>query len=398
MAELRDNVSSHAPIDPALVLPPAVAAQRDRANALMALQNGQPAQPQQPQQPPAQPPQQPSGLPPPPQFDPMLAEASQPTNAGPQPFDLTLPGAIPPAPPGAAPPTSQEAPPQGQPPQPPPEPPASAEEWERRFHSINGRFQNELPRMRDTIQQLSERNDRLEQLLASSAPSGSPANGNGRTTQGADAPPLTADFTPQEIEDWGPEFLTMVRRVADSRASQVAQQLRPMVAQTQQNARQQMMQSLDREIPNWREINVSQEFMDWALVTDEFSGAIRRDLLRQWWEANNAPRVAAFFRSFISGMPGAPAAQQPQPTPPAPAPQAPASQRLSLTELAAPSGTGSAAGASPPPAAKRVYKRSEIAQFYLSRSLGHFKGREQEAQAVENDIFLAGREGRVING
>lgn len=390
MAEPRDNVSSHAPVDPALVLPPAVAAQAARANALMALQ-GQPhsALPQPPQAP----------APPPPQFAPppsdqllngeMLANPSTPTNpAQAQPFDLGLPGAVaPPPPPPAA---------------PPPEP-VAPEEWERRFASLNGRLNG----ARDTIQQLSDRNDQLERLLAGTAQSpAAGANGHGSpsgpgTGHGADAPPLTADFTPQEIEDWGPEMLDMIRRVAENRASRTIEQLRPVVQQTQQNARQQMIQYLDQSVPGWQDINVSQEFMDWAMLPDEFSGAIRRDLLRRWWDLNNGPRVAVFFRSFISGLPGGPARHpQPQPAPtPTPAPQAPApSHRLSLQELATPSGTGSAAAVPPAPAAKRVYRRSEIAQFYQSRALGHFRGREQDAQAVENDIFAAGNEGRVING
>lgn len=366
IVELSDNVSSHAPVDPGLVLPDAVRQQRDRANALLAAQHAPPPNGQTP--------------PPPNGYTPdgaLLHADSLPTNSDAQPFDLTLPPAAPPPPSNGQ---SQE-------------PPTPPEEWERRFHSINGRYHNELPRLRDAVQQLSERNDQLERLLASDGR----APGGPGTGRGPDAPPLTADFTPQEIEDWGPEMLGMLTRVADSRAAAIAQQLQPVMARTAQAARQQMIEYLDREVPDWPQINVAQEFMDWALLPDEFSGVIRRNLIKQWWEANNAPRVAAFFRSFVSGMPGRPANPSPQPVPPAP-PPAPASNRLSLQELAAPSGSGSAAGVPPPPAAKRVYKRSEIAQFYKSRSLGHYRGREVEAQAVETDIFAAQREGRVING
>jgi len=400
MVDVKDNVSSHAPVDPGLVLPAAVQAQRDRANALMGhLANG--AQP--PAQPPAaaqqgSPPQPPPGLPHQPssyqsEHEAMLDGSSRPTNEGTGAFDLTLPG-------GEA---APQQPPQGQPPQSQPggDPPVAAEEWERRYHSINGRFQNEVPRLREAVQSMADRNQRLEQLLASTAQPDGHGSGNGNGNgNGADAPPLTADFTPQEIEDWGPDMLQMITRVADTRAQRLAQQLRPTISQVANNNRQQMVDYLDRTIPDWQGVNLSQEFMDWALLPDEFSGVIRRDLIRKWWGEHNGPRVAAFFRSFISGLPGGPTVQQPQlqQPAPAPAPQAPVSQRLSLTELAAPSGTGSAAAVPPAPAAKRVYKRSEITQFYQAKSLGRFRGQETEAQAVENDIFAAQREGRVVNG
>lgn len=391
----NDNVSSHAPIDPALVLPPAVQAQRDRANALMAAGQPPATQPTAPV-----PPQQGAAPTPPPGGEaqpPVQAELSMPTHQPGQRFNLD----------GAPPPGQAPAQPPAQP-APTPAPPAeqvTGEEWERRFHSINGRYTNEVPRLREAVQDLSARNERLERLLAGMAPP-APANGGGNGQAGPpDGTRLSSDFTPQELEDWGPEMLGMITRVADKRASHILDQITPTLQATQHAARESMEAYLDREVPEWRTVNLSQEFMNWSLLPDDFSGVIRQQLVRQAWQANQGHRVAAFFKSFLSGYPSGPAAQQPQPVPPAPqpvppAPAVPASNRLSLAELAAPSGAGgpAAGGVPPPPAAKRVYKRSEIAQFYQDRSLGYFRGREADAQRVENDIFAAQRENRVING
>lgn len=370
--------------DPGVVLPPAVVAQRDRANALIANLNGtttlsDPSSPANPQ-----------NLPQPPAHGDVVQpslDVQRPTHPTPPSFQLNPQpngqGTEPPVTQGLTEPTN----------------------WEHLYRSLKGRWDQEMPALRQSVQTAMGRAQQLEQMLASLNQQPAQPNGNGHADDPVDVAGL---FTEEEREQWGDEMLTTLARVVDRRTQAAAQRVtQPLIDRQQQTQQQQVEAYLDQQVPNWREINYHPAFMEWSLLSDPFSGAIRRDLLQRAFLAGDAPRVVHFFRVFLQEASAAPATQpsppqQAAPVPPAPLPaQAPpASQRIQLTDLAAPSGAGATAGTPPPPAAKRVYRRSEIAQFYTDKALGKFSTPDLQAQAnaVEQDLFLAGREGRVVNG
>lgn len=391
---------SHLPIDPGLTLPPAVRAQRDRANALMSQLNGSTAYtPPPPVQPvPAAEPQPTNPTPPPQQLlhpmpgpavnmQPMLG-ISQPTNPTPPAFDLT----------GLQPAQPTPIPQQPVQPQPTPQPP---QDYEQMYRSLKGRFDAETQRLREAVQQSVQRNQQLEALLAGLGPT-PPMNGNGGTPND----PL-ADFTEEEREQWGDDMLTMFARVMDRRTrAATAQAMQPFTVQQQHQSRRTILDYLDREVPQWRQVNVMPEFENWALMVDPLSGEIRQTLIQRAFEAGDGPRVALFFRTFTNEASPAPAIPQPgplvAPVPPVPmaGPQPPASNRIPLQDLAAPTGGGGPAGPPAAPVAKRTYRRSEIMRFFSDKALGLYKTPEQQAQAqaIEIDIFAAQSEGRVVNG
>lgn len=394
---------SHAPIDPGLILPPSVAAARDRANAMIANLNGSTAmtsangQPTVPAPPPAQP-GQPMHM----VEGSLAASSSMPTNGEGQPFNLNGTGTAPATPPGV-PQQASPAQPQASPAQ--PQQQGAEGDYERLYRSLKGRWDQEVPQLRQSVQAMVQRSNQLEQLLASMPPPqpGEPAD---------PANPLK-DFTPDEIEQWGPDMLEMFARIVDRRASNLAAaQVRPLVEQQHADLRSRCEAYLDANAPQWREINFHPAFMEWAILPDPFSGVTRQHLLQRAFEAGDGPRVVNFFRAFVSEVSADSAAVQPAPfaapAPPAPAPnghagpQPPASNRIALHELAAPSGSGHTAGQGAPPAPvpKRIYRRSEIAQFYSDKNRGRYATPELQAQAVavEADIFQAQTEGRVVNG
>jgi hypothetical protein len=71
----------------------------------------------------------------------------------------------------------------------------------------------------------------------------------------------------------------------------------------------------------------------------------------------------------------------------------PLATRLSLDQLAAP---GRAHSGTQQPASKPVYTAQDITRFYTECAAGKWRTREADRAAIDADIILAQREGRII--
>lgn len=216
-----------------------------------------------------------------------------------------------------------------------------------------------------------------------------------------DAPPLQPTQAPQpllseqELRDYGPEFVDVVKRAAReavspdvARLQQENEQLR---RATTEQARRAMYTHLDTQVPNWRNVNHSPAFKMWLRLRDPYSGSIRQQMLDAAFQTADALRVSAFFQGFLSEEAASPAVQDIQAPQPQPAPvRQPA---IALETLAAP---GRARSAPPAPVAEKpTYTRSEIAKFYADVRKGLWVGHEVEKTRIERDIFAAQNDGRI---
>lgn len=305
-----------------------------------------------------------------------------------------------PTPPNAAPPTPDAAP------TPPPQQPAQVEDeasWERKFKSLDGRLRAQSSQISDLSQRL-EAAQRENQLLRSSAPA---------PQQQEQQPNGHSLITEQEIADYGPEFVDIMRRVAAETAGPLNEEigrLRAQMGHVQQETGNaflnRMNSTLNAAIPNWAELNKDPRFIEWSQLPDVFSGAIRKTLMQDAWNSGDPQRVAAFFQAYLAEE----AATNPQGNAgqriPSPSRMVvsdqPVDPRLSpptsggpldLASLAAP-GRAHSAGAAP--AEKPVYTAAEITRFYTDVAAGRWRGREQQQAAIDADIILAQREGRII--
>ena len=274
-------------------------------------------------------------------------------------------------------------------------PTEGTEYWEHKYKTMKGRYDAEIPRLKNQLNDMSSQINNLNGLLA---------NVNRA------APPPQQSFTPQqieisaeEIEEYGEDFTDFASRIAAREAQKVAssfaQKLEQLEGQVNgvngtiiQDARERLFNTMDTEIPNWREINNAPEFIDWLQLTDQYSGAIRHNLLKAALEQNSFPRVAAFFKGFIAelaatrnpqqGEPGQTGGDAPQKTP--------------LEQFAAPGRAKSTAATPPPvPKAKPFITSAEISAFYRDVAANKWKGREAEKLRIEAEFIEAGREGRV---
>lgn len=343
------------PVDDTVVIPKAVKAQSKRADELH-------AQYIKPPEPPKDPPKEAAPAP-----------AEPPKDAPPK--DVM----------------SVPAPAPAEPPKEPAQPavPAEGHNWEHAYKSMKGRFDRAEQVNQELRNQLGQMNAAIEELRRPPA-----------------APAQEQRFerlvTDKELEDYGPDLITVMGKKAkeelnpivtrmEARIKELESQLKNTSQAVTQSARERLFMELDQAVPQWRELDSNQDFINWLALPDRFSRATRHQLLQAAYEQNDAPRVAAFFQGFLSEAAVVPAAGG-EPSPLA-APKAPAAPQVPLESLAAPG--RAKATAAPAPVEKPIISRAQIAKFYADANRGKYA--DDEKARLERMIFEAEREGRIVN-
>lgn len=263
--------------------------------------------------------------------------------------------------------------------------------YEQRWRSLQGMYNADTTRLRAENNQMNQRVSQLEQLIASlSAPQ------QGKPAQGTAAKLITD----KDTEDYG-DSIDVMRRAAREEfgdAQREIAELKRMVMQVQTNvvpkvesvvqkqalsAENAFWSELSAIVPDWREINANQGFHNWLLEVDPLSGMNRQMYLDVAQGQLDAHRVGEFFRTWQSSN-GNSAAQQTR--------TATATQ---LEKQIAPGRGRTTASASTVGNNAASYSRTDIAKFFDDVRKGVYKGKEQERDRIERDIFAAQREGRI---
>jgi len=271
------------------------------------------------------------------------------------------------------------------------------EVWRNRFQAMKGRFDQ----MSEQVLTMGEQLNRLQSENASLRAAPPPSQ------------PMPSEglISEQEMQDYGPEFVDMVRRAATEVSAplyQEIQTLRGQLGHVQQETGNAFLTRMNATVaglvPNWQELNRDARFISWVQLPDVYSGVMRQQLMQDAWNSGDANRVAAFFRAFLAEEaavdPTRAGARAPQPYPASPAPGMPAAvpgvplgTRLSLDQLAAP---GRAQSSAHMPADKPMYTAQQITQFYTECAAGKWRTREADRAAIDADIIAAQHEGRII--
>lgn len=259
----------------------------------------------------------------------------------------------------------------------------SEDSWEHRYRSLHGRYQSEMPRLRQQIQQLMGQVTNLNKVLSTVS---RPAPQAAETT-------FKSLVKPEEVAEYGDDFVDLVGRIVKDTTGREINALKNQVkhvgSQIGASARERMMTQLAQDVPDWEAINTHQDFLDWLALPDVYSGDIRHNMLSAAFERNDAPRVIAFFKGFLAEMAAvAPPEQEPSR-------KAVRLNKTPLRNLAAPGRARSTAPAPRAPVEKPIITASQIAGFYTDKTLGKWKGREKEAADIEAQIFAAQAEGRI---
>ena len=293
-------------------------------------------------------------------------------------------------PPGETPP---ELPPAQPPADPPPAPAPAADDWQHKFQTLQGKYNAEVPQLRDQIANLTQQIEGLRTAPPPATPTPAPA-----------APaPASKLITPEDTETYGDDLIDLMRRVvretdAGEKAKlqdEIAELRRQMAAQATQvetvrgsvtdDRRAKYFTDLAKDVPDYETIDASQPFKDWLVQTDEFSGMVRNDILQKAYADFDVGRTAKVFNQYTAQATPAPA---PVPAPPPVDPQA------ELAEQVSP-GQGRATTVITPDDGKKVWTVAEMDTFYKDYARGDYRGRKDEAQRIEADIDKALAEGRV---
>ena len=265
-----------------------------------------------------------------------------------------------------------------------------SESFEQKYKTLQGMYNAEVPHLKATNQNLSNRLNQMEQLITS-MDAAKPA----QPVEPAKAPSLV---TQADIDEYG-ESIDVMRKVSkeesataqnriaelENRLQQLQTNVLPKVEQAAQNAKSSQEQifwsELGKSVPNWKAINGDQDFQTWLLDIDPLTGISRQSYLDDAQRQFDATRVSNFFTTWES-LNGPPNAQSANPV-------------KELDKQIAPKrgrNTGTPASNS-----GQTYSPADIKTFFKDVQLGKYKGREKERDRIERDIFAAQTDGRIVN-
>jgi hypothetical protein len=254
------------------------------------------------------------------------------------------------------------------------------ETWERKYLTLKGMYDAEVPRLHA---QMRELNGQVQNLIAE--------NATARAQQPAAQPSSSKTLiTEQDKEAFGSDLLDLIDRASEQKVaefrnhnSQLMGEIKELKGKLGDVSERQGVSDKDRfiaklaaQVPNWETLNVDQGFLAWLAEVDPIYGLPRQVALSNAYESSDADRTAIIFKQYQGML--------------APTQQRPSQQ---LQSQVAP--TRSRASSAPATSAgdKPIYSQDQIANFYNEWIKGHID--PAEAERIEKDINAAYSEGRI---
>lgn len=250
------------------------------------------------------------------------------------------------------------------------------EGWEHKFNVLKGMFDKQRGIDADSIQQLRNQVNTLVNMADKPTTI--------QDTFHPETPPQAADYgmTEDEIEALGgEEFIESIRKISAVGTAPAIAALTSEVTnlkKTQLDTAEDIFYSqLDQLCPNWAAINKNDLFEAWLMESEGLSGIPRRNFLTNAYDDRDAVTAARYFNSFTADA------------------TSPPNLNPDVLQDVIPLNSGGGANLSPT-VKGTIYSSESINKFYKDVGLGRFKGREDEAKAIEMDIYAAQNEGRII--
>lgn len=281
-------------------------------------------------------------------------------------------------------------------PQPPPSQPTPADDgkWEQRYRTLKGMFDAEMKRSGDAVKALQDQ----VAALTSQVQQASPKPGE---------QPQPAGVTDKDVEAFGGDMVDLMRRVAaeatveaerrfqaaltakDAEISQLKEQVGGVAERTAAVTKDNFFEKLSAAVVDWQAVNAEQGFLDWLADVDPLTGMERQVYLDDAVNKLDLKRTAALFNAYK-------ATKQPPPSPPPPPPQLqPPSPQQELQRQVQPSTTQALPPVPPSDQPGRVWTNAQVEQFYADQTKGLYRGREDVARQISDEIDRASSEGRI---
>jgi hypothetical protein len=264
--------------------------------------------------------------------------------------------------------------------EPEPKPVIPEETWERKYLTLKGMYDAEVPRLHA---QMRELNGQVQSLIAENAT----AKAQQPAAQTATAKTL---ITEQDKEAFGSDLLDLIDRASEQKVAefrshnaQLVDEIRELkgklgnVSERQVvSDKDQFLAKLSTQVPNWETLNTDQGFLNWLAEVDPVYGLPRQVALTNAYESLDASRTAVIFNQYQGKV--------------APTQQKPSQQ---LQSQVAPTRSRSSPAPATSAGDKPIYTQDQIADFYNEWIKGHLDS--AEAERIEKDINAAYSEGRI---
>lgn len=234
--------------------------------------------------------------------------------------------------------------------------------YEHRFKVLQGKYNSEVPRLsqenKELKASLKSLQDQMDELKAKPAE------------------PLVKQ---EEIDEYGEGLIDVARRIAqeelakkDAKIKRLEDKLDALEGTTTKTVEKDFYSTLSARVPEWEKINADKSFHKWLDEIDELTGFRRQDLLSQAEQARDAERVIKFFKAF----------------------EKTSKKQVADTNLALESQVSPTANRTTnAPAAKKIWTRQEISEFYRRVRAGQVS--DKDVVAIEADIHAATIENRI---
>lgn len=265
------------------------------------------------------------------------------------------------------------------------------EDWKTRYQVLEGKYRSEVPALQRRIREIETRHADLlaehsalqREVIGKKGDAAAPKN-------------AAAALDPERFADYGEEFQELVRQfqtqagelqAARDELAALKGQVGDVSSRQDSTADQAFETRLDQALPEWRAWNADARWLRWLEQEEPASGLVRQVILDHAGKQRDVGRIVKLFRLWHESLGETPPRDEDKGKGKAATPD----PKKGLEELIAPGG-GRGGEA---PQGKPTYTTKDIREFYQRKSRGDFAGKEAEATAMEQDILLASREGRI---
>lgn len=274
---------------------------------------------------------------------------------------------------------------------------------EQRYKVLQGKYNAEVPRLQQQLRDALDANRDMREQHSNLKAKVALMEEKAKSTPAA---PAKLPLSQEEIDQFGPDLIDIIERVAgatvtpliDQKVGTVAKDVQQVKQNTgniektmAESSREKMMKALAEAVPNWEAQDQDPNFLEWLDQTDPYSNTVRGKMLGEAFQANNASRVIAFFKGFQNENRVVSSDQ------PAAAPAEKGSQ-TGLDKLVAPGSPKTGTNTAPNESGKRKWTQKDISALYSKKNEYVRKGLPvpKELAAAESDLIRAQGEGRVF--
>ncbi|WP_300456639.1 hypothetical protein [Desulfobacula sp.] len=259
------------------------------------------------------------------------------------------------------------------------------EHYKDKYLTLKGKFDAEVPRLHQEIRNLQSSVSELQTKNAQLTEAGNNQNVKDPTVDEGD--PLNPDDFTQYGDDFGKLINTIQTLQAQNKElteqiSQISGDVskdRETDAKTKyENYLSQVKQAITQKGESFDALNTDQNFLNFLRQFPEHEFESRHAKLQRAEANRDLQATIEIFDEYL----GSQSKEKPPDTP-------------KPNIQPAPNNTGTDLNP-PTQQSARTWTRKQIAQFYTDKAAGKFRGRDDEAKALEADIFLAPTQGRIV--